>query len=118
MPHLIIAVRVPIPARQIVTSAAIVIAAESAQLTLVLRRHRHLQKVVAIPLDAQSQLRSQHNATLRQTLDTHIVAMPNLAAAAVVRIGQSDPRAIHLDSQLLAQINAQSAQLERHRLRP
>lgn len=117
VPHLVVAMRPAIPARQIIPSAAIVIAAQSAQMTLVLRRHRHLQKVVAIPLDAQPQLRPQHDAALRQTLNTHIMTM-SIAVAAVVRVGQHDTRPIDFNSQLLAEIDAQSAQLKCDRLWP
>lgn len=87
MTHLGVVVRPPIASSQIITSTSIEIATQSAQLTVfVLRRHGHLQEVIAIPFNGQSQLSAQHDAALGESLNAHIVAV-SCATAAVLRIG-------------------------------
>lgn len=86
MTHLGVVVRATIASRQIIASSPIEIATQSAQLFLVMCRHRDLQEIMAIPFDGQSQLSVQHDAALGESFDADVVPMAVGAAAAAVAV--------------------------------
>lgn len=94
---------------QIIAKNAVVVAAQAAQLVLVRGRRLHLEYAAAVPGHDDAQRGRHRNAVLHVSRDVQ----PQV----IVR-ERSHPRAVHLHSHLLTQVDLDVAHLQRNGLGP